>query len=260
MPEYFLPLASSACLAVYFTFYYGKKPSVLPAAGLLFWGVTLLCDGLFAYFPCISADTQTQLIYYGLAFLLYTPAGILYLLCGRKLLKANTKKSMKWLFTIAGAAELVFAIYHLYQFRSFPWLLLRRASDYLPTIIFLALMGLYIWLVKDGVVEKEIPVAQRKPVPKGACPMCRAPLNPGKAVCSRCGTARPMAPVEIELPTEIPTEVPAEMPVEETPAEEPSTKPEQIARYCHQCGNPVEAGHRFCFHCGTLVWQAAPKE
>jgi hypothetical protein len=31
------------------------------------------------------------------------------------------------------------------------------------------------------------------------------------------------------------------------------------ARYCHQCGNPLEPGDRFCRNCGTAVKGTAPE-
>lgn len=231
LPEDLLLMAVFGCLAVYFTFYYGKKPSVLPAAALLLWGAKLLDIGLLSYFSFIGANTVTQFVYYGLTLLLYAPAGILYLLCGRKLLKTNTKKPIRWLFTVAAAAELLFFIYYVSQFAKFPVRMLKELMTCLPSILFLVLMGLYIWLVRDIPVVYRSDIPHQEPIPEGCCPMCRAPFTPGKTQCSRCGAA-----------------LPGTAGSEEAPAK-------HTVRYCHNCGNMLEKDNRFCGQCGTPVWQ-----
>jgi hypothetical protein len=57
-------------------------------------------------------------------------------------------------------------------------------------------------------------------------------------------TSRAATPVTNGVPTSTPSA--AQSPVG------------QSARFCTQCGKPVEAGHKFCAYCGTAVVQPDP--
>ena len=99
--------------------------------------------------------------------------------------------------------------------------------------------------------------------PMGAasvCPQCKAPLAPGDAFCTSCGTRIPtLLPIEplasrggsqTVLVSDL-GDIPAQSPVP-VPASAPAP-----ARTCPNCNAPIEPGNRFCILCGRQVDNAA---